>query len=117
MTDMIVEKELNIYKENSSRVKLVKILLLRTCIFFFVSYIIFHFINDQGGLSKVNKLLTLLNEEKILLAKKESILENKNNIIAQIRGPNKDLDLIDQLIRLELGFSDENEIVILDSPQ
>ena len=44
--------------------------------------------------TKVNKLLTLLNEEKILLAKKESILENKNNIIAQIRGPNKDLDLI-----------------------
>ena len=51
------------------------------------------------------------------MAKKESILENKNNIIAQIRGPNKDLDLIDQLIRLELGFSDKNEIVILDSPQ
>ena len=72
---------------------------------------------DIWILSKVNKLLTLLNEEKILLAKKESILENKNNIIAQIRGPNKDLDLIDQLIRLELGFSDKNEIVILDSPQ
>ena len=92
-------------------------MLLRTCIFFFVSYIIFHFINDQGGLSKVNKLLTLLNEENILLVKKQSILENKNNILAQLRGPNKDLDLIDQLIRLELGFSDENEIIILDSPE
>jgi len=112
-----VEKELNIYKENYTRVKLAKILLLRTCVFFFISYIVFHFINNQGGLSKVNKLLSLLNEEKILLAKKQSILENKNNIIAQIRGPNKDLDLIDQLIRIELGFSDESEIVILDSSQ
>ena len=58
-----------------------------------------------------------MNEENILLVKKQSILENKNNILAQLRGPNKDLDLIDQLIRLELGFSDENEIIILDSPQ
>jgi len=111
---MILEKELNIYKESSSRVKLVKVLLIRTFVFFFMSYILFHFINDKGGLSKVNKLQEILFKEQLKLEEKELHLEKKRLLITQIKNPEKDLDLIDQLIRKELGYTELNEITIIN---
>ena len=101
---MILEKELNIYKESSSRVKLVKVLLIRTFVFFFMSYI----------LSRVNKLQEILFKEQLKLEEKELHLEKKKLLITKIKNPEKDLDLIDQLIRKELGYTELNEITIIN---
>ena len=113
---MIIQKQLNSYKDGFTRVKLIKNLLGRTCLFLLMSYILFHFINDDYGFSRIEKLQYSLNEEKILLFEKIKLLDSKKLMVSKIKEPYKDLDLIDSLIRKELGYTNSNEItVVLDS--
>ena len=58
---MVIQKQLNSYKDSFTRVKLIKNLLGKTCLFLLMSYILFHFINDNYGFSRIEKLQYSLN--------------------------------------------------------
>jgi len=62
----------------------------------------------------VYKLEELKEKEANVLLVKRQVLEEKKEFISHISGPQKDFDLIDLLIRKELGFSNKDEILLVN---
>ena len=110
---MIIQKQLNPYKDSFTRAKLIKNLLGKTCLFLLMSYILFHFINDNYGFSRIDKLQYSLNKEKFQLFEKIKLLDSKKLMVSKIKEPSKDPDLIDSLIRKELGYTNSNETTVV----
>ncbi len=84
-----------------------------TCFFTFsFSYFVYHFINLDNGIS------TLFKKNKIFILKQkevDTIKDEINMLSKKIESLDKephDIDLINELARRTLGYSEDNEITI-----
>jgi cell division protein FtsB len=78
-----------------------------------VCYLVFHiFSGARGALSwtKLSREVSLLEKELKNLKEENEFLENK---ISLIRSDNLDLDLLEEQAHGILGFSEENDIIVL----
>ena len=103
---------IDIIQSNNKNYILVKTIFLRTCLFFVTAYFIFHFLNGNISLTPLeDKKAQVSNSEEILRIK-EKELEYKELLISKLNNASDNIDLIDELIRIKLGYSDSDEVVL-----
>ena len=90
---------------------LIRNIFFRTCIFFIGAYFIFHFLNGNISLTPLQDKKELTQKNFIILAKKEKELEYKELLIHKINNVHDNLELLDELTRLKLGYSSQEEVV------
>jgi len=103
---------INIIKKDNKNYFFIKSIFVRTILFFIFAYFAFHFINGNISLSPLADKKQLLEESVQVLLKKEKILVFKELMISKLNSPKENIDLLDELVRVKLGYSDSNEIII-----
>ena len=102
----------NIINLNNKNYILIKSIFFRTCLFFVSAYFIFHFLNGNISLTPLeDKKMQIMNSQEIL-GKKEKELEFKELLISKLNNASDNIDLIDELVRIKLGYSADDEIVL-----
>jgi len=103
---------INIINLNNKNYILIKSIFFRTCLFFVAAYFIFHFLNGNISLTPLeDKKMEIMNSQRILI-NKEKDLEFKELLISKLNNASDNIDLIDELIRIKLGYSADDEIVL-----
>ena len=103
---------INIIKKDNKNYFFIKSIFIRTSLVFIFAYFAFHFINGNISLSPLADKKQLLEESVQVLLKKEKILVFKELMISKLNSPKENIDLLDELVRVKLGYSDSNEIII-----
>ena len=103
---------INILKKDNKNYFFIKSIFIRTSLVFIFAYFAFHFINGNISLSPLADKKQLLEESVQVLLKKEKILVFKELMISKLNSPKENIDLLDELVRVKLGYSDSNEIII-----
>ena len=104
-----MSKILNIQNNNYI---LIRNIFIRTCVFFIGGYFIFHFINGNISLTPIEDKKRLVEYNLNILENKEEELAFKELLVDKISNAHKNIDLLDELTRLKLGYSGKEEIVI-----
>jgi cell division protein FtsB len=103
---------INIIKKNNKNFFFIKSIFIRTSLVFIFAYFAFHFLNGNISLSPLADKKQLLEESTQVLLKKEKILLIKELMISRLSNSKENTDLLDELVRLKLGYSGSNEIII-----
>ena len=103
---------INIIKKDNKNYFFIKSIFIRTSLVFIFAYFVFHFINGNISLSPLADKKQLLEESTQVLLKKEKILLIKELMISRLSNSKENTDLLDELVRLKLGYSGSNEIII-----
>ena len=90
---------------------LIRGIFLRTCLFFIAGYFIFHFINGSISYAALENKRDLLIQKENLLNNKQKELKLKFILINKIKDAENNVELIDELVRLKLGYSFIGETV------
>jgi len=101
---------INLFHSNHN-IALIRNIFFRTCIFFIGAYFIFHFINGNISLNPLQDKKELTQKKLIILERKEKELEYKELLINKINNVHDNLELLDELTRLKLGYSSQDEVV------
>ena len=99
---------INLFNSNRN-IALIRNIFLRTCIFFIGAYFIFHFLNGNISLNPLQDKKELTQKNIIILGNKEKELEYKELLIHKINNVHDNLELLDELTRLKLGYSSKDE--------
>ncbi len=103
---------INIKKSNNKNYFLIKSIFIRTSLFFVSAYFVFHFINGNISLTPLDDKRQLVSINTEILEKKEKELYFKEELIFRLNNSKENIDLLDELVRIKLGYSDSNEVVI-----
>jgi cell division protein FtsB len=103
---------INIKKPNNKNYFLIKNIFIRTSLFFVSAYFIFHFINGNISLTPLDDKIQLVNLNTEILEEKEKELYFKEELIFRLNNSKENIDLLDELVRIKLGYSDSSEVVI-----
>ncbi|MBT7076627.1 MAG: hypothetical protein HN930_02790 [Pelagibacterales bacterium] len=103
---------INIKKPNNKNYFLIKSIFIRTSLFFVSAYFVFHFINGNISLTPLDDKRQLVSINTEILEKKEKELYFKEELIFRLNNSKENIDLLDELVRIKLGYSDSNEVVI-----
>ena len=102
----------NIKKPNNKNYFLIKSIFIRTSLFFVSAYFVFHFINGNISLTPLDDKRQLVNLKTEILEEKEKELYFKEELIFRLNNSKENIDLLDELVRIKLGYSGSNEVVI-----
>ena len=102
---------INLINTNNKNYFLIKSIFIKTCIFFVAAYFIFHFINGNISLSPLADKNQLIIKSTEVLLLKEKELEFKELLISKLNNSNENMDLLDELVRLKLGYSHKDDLV------
>ena len=103
---------INIKEPNNKNYFLIKSIFIRTSLFFVSAYFIFHFINGNISLTPLDDKRQLVNLKTEILEEKEKELYFKEELIFRLNNSKENIDLLDELVRIKLGYSDSKEVVI-----
>ena len=103
---------INIIKKDNKNYFFIKSIFIRTSLVFIFAYFAFHFLNGNISLSPLADKKQLLEESTQVLLKKEKILVYKELMITKLNNSKNNMDLLDELVRIKLGYSGENEVII-----
>ena len=103
---------INIKKSNNKNYFLIKSIFIRTSLFFVSAYFVFHFINGNISLTPLDDKRQLVNLKTEILEEKEKELYFKEELIFRLNNSKENIDLLDELVRIKLGYSDSKEVVI-----
>ena len=103
---------INIKKSNNKNYFLIKSIFIRTSLFFVSAYFVFHFINGNISLTPLDDKRQLVNLKTEILEEKEKELYFKEDLIFRLNNSKENIDLLDELVRIKLGYSDSKEVVI-----
>ena len=101
----------NLINNKNNNYFLIKSIFVKTCIFFVAAYFIFHFINGNISLSPLADKNELLIKSTEILLLKEKELIFKELLISKLNNSKENIDLLDELVRLKLGYSDKDDVV------
>ena len=101
-----------IKKPNNKNYFLIKSIFIRTSLFFVSAYFVFHFINGNISLTPLDDKRQLVNLKTEILEEKEKELYFKEELIFRLNNSKENIDLLDELVRIKLGYSGSNEVVI-----
>ena len=101
-----------IKKPNNKNYFLIKSIFIRTSLFFVSAYFVFHFINGNISLTPLDDKRQLVNLKTEILEEKEKELYFKEELIFRLNNSKENIDLLDELVRIKLGYSDSKEVVI-----
>ena len=102
---------INIIKKDNKNYFFIKSIFIRTSLVFIFAYFAFHFLNGNISLSPLADKKQLLEESTQVLLKKEKILVYKELMITKLNNSKNNMDLLDELVRVKLGYSDKDDIV------
>ena len=102
---------LNLSKKDNKNILLIKSIFIRTSLFFVSAYFIFHFMNGNISFSPLEDKRALLKQSSQILLDKEKKLLFKELMISKLNNSKENLDLLDELVRTKLGYSDINEVI------
>ena len=102
---------INFIKKDNKNFFLIKSIFIRTSLFFLLLYFVFHFINGNMSLSPLDDKRALLKQNTQVLLDKEKKLVFKELMILKLNNSEDNLDLLDELVRDKLGYSDVNEVI------
>ena len=91
---------------------LIRSIFFRTCIFFIGAYFVFHFLNGNISLNPLQDKKELIQKNLIILEIKEKELAYKELLINKLNNVHDNLELLDELTRLKLGYSSQDEVVL-----
>ena len=102
---------INLFYSNSN-IGLIRSIFFRTCIFFIGAYFVFHFLNGNISLNPLQDKKELIQKNLIILEIKEKELAYKELLINKLNNVHDNLELLDELTRLKLGYSSQDEVVL-----
>ena len=102
---------INFLKRDRKNFILIKSIFIKTCVFFVSAYFIFHFINGNISLSPLADKKQLVKTSTEILLNKEKELSFKELLISKLNNSIENIDLLDELVRVKLGYSDKDDIV------
>ena len=91
---------------------LVRNIFFKTCVIFTGAYFIFHFLNGNISLNPLSDKKQLVEYNFNILKNKEKELEIKKLLVNKMNNAQNNIDLLDELTRLKLGYSSKDEVVI-----
>ena len=100
------------YFNSNNNYLLVRNIFIRTCIFFAGAYFVFHFLNGNISLNPLKDKKELVEYNLNILKDKEKELAFKELLVDKMSNIHNNIDLLDELTRLKLGYSGKDEIVI-----
>lgn len=103
---------INIKEPNNKNYFLIKSIFIRTSLFFVSAYFVFHFINGNISLTPLDDKRQLVNLKTEILEEKEKELYFKEELIFRLNNSKENIDLLDELVRIKLGYSGSKEVVI-----
>ena len=103
---------INIKKHNNKNYFLIKSIFIKTSLFFVSAYFVFHFINGNISLTPLDDKRQLVNLKTEILEEKEKELYFKEELIFRLNNSKENIDLLDELVRIKLGYSGNKEVVI-----
>ena len=101
----------NLFNSNRN-FNLIRNIFFKTCVFFIGAYFIFHFLNGNISVNPLKDKKELVQNNINILENKEKELAFKELLISKINNIHNNLDLLDELTRLKLGYSSQGEIVL-----
>ena len=101
---------INLFYSNRN-IGLIRSIFVKTCIFFIGAYFVFHFLNGNISLNPLQDKKELIQKNLIILDNKEKELAYKELLINKLNNVHSNLDLLDELTRLKLGYSSQEELV------
>ena len=72
----------------------------------------FHFLNGSISLSPLADKIQLVKQSSEILLEKEKELVFKELMVLKLNNSKHNIDLLDELVRTKLGYSNEDEIVL-----
>ena len=102
---------LNFIKKDNKNLFLIKSIFIRTSLFFVSAYFVFHFINGNISFTPLEDKRALLKQSNQILLDQEKKLVFKELMTSKLNNSKENLDLLDELVRTKLGYSDINEVV------
>jgi cell division protein FtsB len=99
-------------KIDSKNYILIKNIFIKTCIFFAAAYFVFHFLNGSISLSPLSDKMQLVKQSSKILLEKEKELVFKELLVLKLNNSKENLDLLDELVRIKLGYSNQDEVVL-----
>ena len=102
---------INLFHSNRN-IGLIRSIFFRTCIFFIGAYFVFHFLNGNISLNPLQDKKELIQKNLIILEIKEKELAYKELLINKLNNVHDNLELLDELTRLKLGYSSQDEVVL-----
>tara|TARA_B100001175_G_C18972631_1_gene386004 strand:+ start:169 stop:489 length:321 start_codon:yes stop_codon:yes gene_type:complete len=102
---------INLFYSNRN-IGLIRSIFFRTCIFFIGAYFVFHFLNGNISLNPLQDKKELIQKNLIILEIKEKELAYKELLINKLNNVHDNLELLDELTRLKLGYSSQDEVVL-----
>jgi len=103
---------INIKEPNNKNYFLIKSIFIKTSLFFVSAYFVFHFINGNISLTPLDDKRQLVNLKTEILEEKEKELYFKEELIFRLNNSKENIDLLDELVRIKLGYSGSKEVVI-----
>ena len=103
---------INFIQSNNKNYFLIKSIFIRTSLFFVAAYFVFHFINGNISLSTFEDKRELVLYSAEILKNKEQELGFKELLITKLNNSKENIDLLDELVRIKLGYSANGEVVI-----
>ena len=102
---------INLFYSNRN-IGLIRSIFFRTCIFFIGAYFVFHFLNGNISLNPLKDKKELVEYNLNVLEIKEEELVFKELLVDKMSNVHNNIDLLDELTRIKLGYSGKDEIVI-----
>lgn len=103
---------INFIQSNNKNYFLIKSIFIRTSLFFVAAYFVFHFINGNISLNTLEDKRELVLYSAEILKNKEKELGFKELLITKLNNSKENIDLLDELVRIKLGYSANGEVVI-----
>ena len=101
-----------IFNRKNNNYRFIRNIFLKTCIFFTGAYFVFHFLNGNISLHPLEDKKNFVEYNLNILINKEKELEFKELLVHKMSNAHDNIDLLDELTRLKLGYSSKDEIVI-----
>ena len=102
---------INIIKKDNKNYFFIKSIFIRTSLFFVSAYFVFHFINGNISFTPLEDKRALLKQSNQILLYQEKKLVFKELMILKLNNSEDNLDLLYELVRDKLGYSDVNEVI------
>ncbi len=81
---------------------------------FLTCYFVFFAIYGEKGLQDLMRLQKEIEQKKVIENTLSNIRKSKEERVKKMRPESLDLDLLDEQVRKNLGYGDEDEIIIYD---
>jgi len=89
----------------------VRVIFIKTCLFFIASYFVFHLLNGNISYAALENKRQVVLDKEFLLDQKKKELEFKYLLINKVKNVENNLDLLDELVKHKLGYSSNKEVL------